>query len=90
MSMGNRSRRVRWAFGSPRIIHAVLWGVLGVACGALGVSYAIRGIANWWMWFLALLWAGAVAGVYLFIALRDRRRGTGAYGPPAPHRKGDE
>ncbi|WP_285113647.1 hypothetical protein [Leifsonia sp. fls2-241-R2A-40a] len=64
----------------------VLAGILGATCGALGVSYAIRGLPNWWLWFLATLWAWAVAGVYLFIALRDRRDRTGAYGPPAPHR----
>ena len=88
--MGNFPGWVRWAFGSPRIIHAVLWGILGAACGALGVSYAIRGITNWWVWFLAALWACAVAGVYLFIALQDRRRGTGAYGPSRTHRMGDD
>ncbi|GAA2061369.1 hypothetical protein GCM10009820_25380 [Leifsonia soli] len=88
--MGSFPRWVRWAFGRPRIIHAVLWGILGAACGALGVSYAIRGLPNWWPWFLATLWAWAIAGAYLFIALRDRGRGTGAYAPPAAHRRGQD
>jgi hypothetical protein len=90
MSMGDLPRWARWAFGRPRIVHAVLWGVLGAACGALGVSYAIRGISNWWLWFLATLWAGAVAGVYLYVALRDRRSGTGAYASPIPRRRDDD
>ena len=88
--MSNLPRWVRWAFGRPRIIHAVLWAALGAACAALGVSYAIRSVPNWWLVFLATLWASAVAGVYLFLALRDRRHRTGAYGPPAPHRMSDD
>jgi hypothetical protein len=67
-----------------------MWGVLGAACGALGVSYAIRGVPNWWLSFLATLWAWVIAGVYLFIALRDRQRGTGAYGPPKSHHLGND
>lgn len=87
MTMGSLRRWVRWAFGRPRIIHAVLGGILGAACGALGVSYAIRGVPNYWLLFLATLWAWAVAGAYLFIALRDRRRGTGAYAAAQDHRR---
>jgi len=87
--MGSWPGFVRWAFGLPRIIHAVLWGALGTACVALGVNDAVRGVPNGWLLFLATLWAWVAAGVYLFIALRDRRHRTGAYGSPGPHRAGD-
>lgn len=88
--MSAREHWFRVAFGHPRIVHAVLWGILGVGGIALCVDYALRGVPHWWVMILAATWAWAVAGLYLVVALRDRRRRTGAYGPARPHRMGDD
>ena len=89
MSARDLPRWFRTAFGRPRIVHAVCWGGLGLGGIALCLDYARRDIPTWWVMILVAIWAWAVATLYLVVALRDRRRGTGAYGPPNPHRMGD-
>ena len=88
--MSAREHWFRVAFGHPRIVHAVLWGILGVGGIALCVDYGLRGVPNGWVMILAAAWAWAVAGLYLVVALRDRRCRTGAYRLSRPHRMGDD
>ena len=49
MSMGSLPRWVRWAFGRPRIIHAVLWGILGalIICSAPYPPEQSRNAMRW-------------------------------------------
>lgn len=86
MSTGHFPRWFRSAFGRPRIVHAVLWGILSLGGIALGLKYARDGVHYWWMMLLLAAWALALAIVFLVVAMRDRRRGTGAYGAPEAHR----
>jgi hypothetical protein len=90
MSAGDLPRWFRTAFGRPRIVHSVLWGILGMGAIALCLDYAHRGVPTWWVMILVAAWAWGVAALYLVVALRDRRRGTGAYAAPATHRMSED
>ena len=79
--MGEDTAESGWfriAFGRPRLWNGVVWMVFAVCWLAVTVSSDETG----WGYFLAAFWA-IVGAVVFTIALRDLRRGHGAYVPTA-------
>ena len=70
-------RWLRFAFGKPRIRHGAVW--LTVAAAFLVV--AIISEPNPWRYVIAALWA-VMGAAMLIVAVRDLRRGRGAYAVP--------
>ena len=68
----------RIAFGRPRLWNGVVWMVFAVCWLAVTASSGGRS----WGYLLAAFWA-IVGAVVFTIALRDLRRGRGAYVRPA-------
>ncbi len=83
--MGERQSEPRWfriAFGRPRVGNGVLWLMLA----ACWFGVAIGGGGGAWGYLLAALWA-VLGGVVLAVAVRDLRRGRGAYAPAVVERQ---
>ena len=73
---------MRRLFGRPRFGFGIVWLCLGVAWFLLAVLQEPTGMRL----VLGSVWL-LLGGSYCFLALRDMRRGHGAYGQPT--RTGD-
>jgi peptidoglycan/LPS O-acetylase OafA/YrhL len=80
--MGERQTESRWfrlAFGRPRLRQGLAW--IGMALAWLAVT--VTG-GNQSGYLLSGVWA-LLGCVVLTVAVRDRRRGHGAYARPVAH-----
>ncbi|MDN4613277.1 hypothetical protein P5G50_02325 [Leifsonia sp. F6_8S_P_1B] len=71
----------RWAFGRPRVWHAIVWALLGFAGAAFGLA-SLGHVANAWLYFVVTGFAWAISALQLVIALHDREHRSGSYAPP--------